>query len=198
MLAELSISCSDCDLGIRTLEGFAYLAVVIDLYSRAWWGWSTQSRHTADAVLQALHMVVWRRRPKPRVLIHSDQGSQFTITYWATFIRAHNLEHSMSCRGSCHDNAVAESFSSSLKRERVRRRIYKTRDEARQDGVDYIEMFCNRVRKHARNAMLPPAQFERQQILKEEGGQKFRGYPDIPWLFGKTQLLAFSLSSFSR
>jgi len=154
---------------IRTLEGFAYLAVVIDLYSRRVVGWSMQSRQTTDAVLQALHMAVWRRKPKQRVLIHSDQGSQFTSMDWAAFIRAHNLEHSMSRRGNCHDNAVAESFFSSLKRERIRRRTYKTRDEARQDVFDYIEMFYNPVRKQVRNGMLSPAQFERQQILKAEG-----------------------------
>lgn len=81
---------------IRTMEGFAYLAVVLDLYSRRVVGWSLQSRQTTDVVLQALHMAVWRRKPKNRVLIHSDQGSQFTSIDWAAFIRAHNLEHSMS------------------------------------------------------------------------------------------------------
>ena len=154
---------------IRTLEGFAYLAVVIDLYSRRVVGWSMQSRQTTDGVLQALHMAVWRRKPTHRVLIHSDQGSQFTSMDWAAFVRAHNLEHSMSRRGNCHDNAVAESFFSSLKRERIRRRTYKTREEARQDVFDYIEMFYNPLRKHARNGMLSPAEFERQQILKAEG-----------------------------
>jgi putative transposase len=154
---------------IRTQEGFAYLAVVIDLYSRRVVGWSMQSRQTSDVVLQALHMAVWRRKPKQRVLIHSDQGSQFTSLDWAAFIRAHNLEHSMSRRGNCHDNAVAESFFSSLKRERIRRRTYKTREEARQDVFDYIEMFYNPVRKQVRNGMLSPVEFERQQILKAEG-----------------------------
>jgi len=154
---------------IRTLEGFAYLAVVLDLFSRRVVGWSMQSRQTTDVVLQALHMAVWRRKPKGRVLIHSDQGSQFTSMDWAAFIRAHNLEHSMSRRGNCHDNAVAESFFSSLKRERVRRRTYKTREEARQDVFDYIEMFYNPVRKHVRNGMLSPVEFERQQILNAQG-----------------------------
>jgi putative transposase len=88
-------------------------------------------------------MAVWRRKPKTRVLIHSDQGSQFTSMDWASFLRAHNLEHSMSRRGNCHDNAVAESFFNLLKRERIRRRTYKTRVEARQDVFDYIEMFYN-------------------------------------------------------
>ena len=154
---------------IRTMEGFAYLAVVLDLYSRRVVGWSLQSRQTTDVVLQALHMAVWRRKPKCRVLIHSDQGSQFTSMDWAAFIRAHNLEHSMSRRGNCHDNAVAESFFSSLKRERIRRRTYKTRDEARQDVFDYIEMFYNPVRKHVRNGMLSPVEFERQQALMAQG-----------------------------
>jgi putative transposase len=112
---------------IRTLEGFAYLAVVIDLYSRRVVGWSLQSRQTADVVLQALLMAVWRRKPKNKVLIHSDQGSQFTSSDWASFLRAHNLEHSMSRRGNCHGNALAESFFNLLKRERIRRRVYKTR-----------------------------------------------------------------------
>lgn len=154
---------------IRTLEGFAYLAVVIDLYSRRIVGWSLQSRQTADVVLQALLMAVWRRKPKNKVLIHSDQGSQFTSSDWASFLRAHNLEHSMSRRGNCHDNAVAESFFNLLKRERIRRRVYKTRAEARQDVFDYIEMFYNPKRKHARNGMLSPVDFERQHETITEG-----------------------------
>ena len=153
---------------IRTLEGFAYLAVVIDLYSRRVVGWSMQSRQTTDVVLQALLMAVWRRKPKSRVLIHSDQGSQFTSMDWTAFLRAHNLEHSMSRRGNCHDNAVAESFFNLLKRERIRRRTYKTRIEARQDVFDYIEMFYNPKRKHVRNGMLSSVAFERQQKMRTE------------------------------
>ncbi|WP_454611407.1 IS3 family transposase [Labrenzia sp. MBR-25] len=153
---------------IKTLEGFAYLAVVIDLYSRRVVGWSIQSRQTTDVVLQALLMAVWRRKPKHKVLIHSDQGSQFTSMDWASFLRAHNLVHSMSRRGNCHDNAVAESFFNLLKRERVRRRTYKTRVEARQDVFDYIEMFYNPKRKHVRNRMLSPVEFERQQEMNSE------------------------------
>lgn len=154
---------------IRTLEGFAYLAVVIDLYSRRVVGWSMQSRQTTDMVLQALLMAVWRRKPKSKVLIHSDQGSQFTSKDWASFLKHHNLEHSMSRRGNCHDNAVAESFFNLLKRERIRRRTYGTRAEARQDVFDYIEMFYNPTRKHVRNGMLSPVEFERQQKMKTEG-----------------------------
>ena len=166
---------------IRTQEGFAYLAVVIDLYSRRVIGWSMQSRQTTDLVLQALLMAVWRRKPKRKVLIHSDQGSQFTSMDWAfagslgpvaftrSLLRSHNLEHSMSRRGNCHDNAVAESFFNLLKRERIRRRTYRTREEARQDVFDYIEMFYNPKRKHARNGMLSPAEFERRQMMRHEG-----------------------------
>lgn len=151
---------------IKTYEGFSYLAVVIDLFSRRVVGWSMQSRQTTDLVLQALLMAVWRRKPKERVMIHSDQGSQFTSMDWASFLKQHNLEHSMSRRGNCHDNAVAESFFNLLKRERVRRKTYRTRAEARQDVFDYIEMFYNPQRKHVRNGMLSPAHFEKNHKLK--------------------------------
>lgn len=154
---------------IKTTEGFAYLAVVIDLYSRRVVGWSMQSRQTTDLVLQALLMAVWRRKPAGKVLIHSDQGSQFTSIGWTSFLKQQNLEHSMSRRGNCHDNAAAESFFSLLKRERIRRKTYKTRDEARQDVFDYIEMFYNSQRKHVRNGMLSPIKFEAQQKLNPQG-----------------------------
>jgi len=154
---------------IKTYEGFSYLAVVIDLFSRKVVGWAMQSRQTTDLVLQALLMAVWRRKPKEKVLIHSDQGSQFTSMDWASFVKHHNLEHSMSRRGNCHDNAVAESFFNLLKRERIQRRTYRTRDDARQDVFDYIEMFYNPIRKHANNGLLSPVEFERQQKLKPQG-----------------------------
>lgn len=106
----------------------------------------------------ALPMAVWRRKPKKRLLIHSDQGSQFTSMDWASFLRAHNLEHSMGRRGNCHDNAVAESFFNLFKHERMRRRSYKTRTEARQDVFDYIEMFYNlRVNMCGTGCRHPPS-----------------------------------------
>ena len=110
-------------------------------------------------------MVVWRRKPRDKVLIHSDRGSQFTRIDWASFLKQHNLGHSMSRRCNCHDNAVAESFFNLLNRKRFRRKIYKTRDEARQNVFDYIEMFYDPKRKHVRNGMLPPIEFETQQKL---------------------------------
>lgn len=103
---------------------------------------------------------MWRRKPKSRVLVHSDQGSQFT-GMTAAFLKHHNLEHSMSRRGNCHDNAVAESFFNLLKRERIRRRTYRTREAARQDVLDCIEMFYDPRRKQVRNGMLSPVEFER-------------------------------------
>ena len=142
-----------------------YLAAVIDLFSRRVVGWSMQSRQTSDLVLRALLMAAWRRKPKHAVLVHSDQGSQFTSIEWAAFLKHHNLEHSMSRRGNCHDNAVAESFFNLLKRERIRRKTYRTRDEARQDVFDYIEMFYNPIRKHVRNGMLSPVKFEWKQKI---------------------------------
>ena len=155
---------------IRTHEGWLYLAVVIDLFSRRVVGWSAQPRMTTGLALQALLAAVWRRKPKTKVTIHSDQGSQFTSREWQVFLAQHNLEPSMSRRGNCHDNAVAESFFQLLKRERIRRRTYLTREDARQDVFDYIEMFYNPKRKHTNNGMLSPVDFEtRQQKLNEAG-----------------------------
>jgi putative transposase len=99
-------------------------------------------------VLDALLMALWRPRPKP-VMVHSDQGCQFTGHDWQDFLREHNLVSSMSRRGNCHDNAVAESFFQLLKRERIRRQIYATADDARKaDVFNYIEMFYNPKRRH--------------------------------------------------
>ena len=108
-------------------------------------------------------MAVWRHKPKDKVLIHWEQGSQFISMDWASFLKHHNLVHSMSRRGNCHDNAVAESFFNLLKRERIRRRVYRSRDEAREDVLDYIEMLYNPKRKHVRNGVLSPVEFEKQQ-----------------------------------
>jgi len=155
---------------IRTHEGWMYLSVVIDLFARRVVGWSAQPRMTTDLALQALLMAVWRRKPASRVTVHSDQGSQFTSREWRSFLAQHNLEPSMSRRGNCHDNAVAESFFQLLKRERIRRRTYPTRDDARRDVFDYIEMFYNPKRKHTNNGMLSPVDFEiRQQKMNKAG-----------------------------
>ena len=140
--------------------------MVIDLFSRQVVGWSMQSRINADLVLDALLMAVWRRKPKNEVLIHSDQGSQYTSDDWQRFLKAHNLVCSMSRRGNCYDNAVAESFFQLLKRERVKRKTYKDRESARQDIFNYIEMFYNPVRRHGNNDGVSPAEFDRQHFAK--------------------------------
>lgn len=147
---------------IRTHEGWMYLAVVIDLFSRHVVGWSMQSRMQTDLVLQAMTMAVWRRKPARGLMIHSDQGSQFTGHDWQDFLKAHGIECSMSRRGNCHDNAVAESFFQLLKRERIRRKIYTTQDDAKSDVFNYIEMFYNTQRQHGHNDGLSPVEFERR------------------------------------
>ena len=151
---------------IRTHEGWLYLAVVIDLYSRKVIGWSMKSCMQTILVLDALLMAVWRRKPDSQVIIHSDQGSQFTSQEWLSFLKDHNLEPSMSRRGNCYDNAVAESFFHLLKTERVRRKTYKTRELARQDIFHYIELFYNPKRRHANNGMLSPVDYEMAAKMK--------------------------------
>lgn len=147
---------------IRTHEGWLYLAVVVDLFSRKIIGWSMQSRMTKDIALNALLMVVWRRNPEKQVLVHSDQGSQYTSHEWQSFLKSHGLEGSMSRRGNCHDNAVVESFFQLLKRERIKKKIYGTREEARSDIFDYIEMFYNSKRRHGSSEQMSPTEYENQ------------------------------------
>ena len=147
---------------ISTHEGWLYLAVVVDLFSRKIIGWSMQSRMTKDIVLNALLMAVWRRNPQKQVLVHSDQGSQYTSHEWQSFLKSHGLEGSMSRRGNCHDNAVAESFFQLLKRERIKKKLYGTREEARSDIFDYIEMFYNSKRRHGSSDQMSPTEYENQ------------------------------------
>jgi putative transposase len=147
---------------IRTHEGWLYLAVVLDLFSRQIVGWSMQSRMDKELVVSALLMALWKRKPKQIVMIHSDQGSQFSSYEWQAFLKEHNLKQSMSRRGNCHDNAVVESFFQLLKRERIKRKTYASRAKAREDIFDYIEMFYNPVRRHGYNNGLSPVVYEKQ------------------------------------
>ena len=146
---------------IRTWQGWLYLAAVVDLYSRKVVGWSMKATLSRELVLDALLAAVWRRKPASEVLVHSDQGSQFGSDDFKRFCKAHRLQPSMSRRGNCWDNAVMESFFSSLKKERIRKRIYKTRDMARADVFDYIEVFYNRSRRHSHLGDISPEAFER-------------------------------------
>ena len=146
---------------IRTWQGWLYLAVVMDLHARKIVGWSMKPTLARELVLDALLMALWRRKPQQRVLVHSDQGTQYGSEDWMRFCQANNLDPSMSRRGNCWDNAVAESFFSSLKKERIRKRIYKTRELARADIFDYIEVFYNRIRRHSHLGGVSPEAFER-------------------------------------
>lgn len=148
---------------IRTYEGWLYLAVVIDLYSRAIIGWSMKPSMVTEIALDALLMAVWRRKPKQPVIIHSDQGSQFGSDDFVRWCKDNKLIPSMSRRGNCYDNAVAESFFSNLKKERIKRKIYSTREEAKSDIFDYIEVFYNRTRRHSFLNQLSPMAFEQLQ-----------------------------------
>ncbi len=149
---------------IRTWQGWIYLAVVLDLHSRKVVGWSMKPSLEKRIVLDALLMAVWRRRPTNEVIVHSDQGSQYGSGEWLRFCREHRLLPSMSRRGNCYDNAVAESFFSSLKKERIGKKVYKTRDEARADLFDYIEVFYNRLRRHSHLGGVSPDAFEDASI----------------------------------
>lgn len=132
---------------IRTGEGWLYLAVIIDLYSGLVVGWSMSHTMEKQLVIQAVLMALWQRQHDGPVILHSDRGSQFTSHEYQLFLTDHNIVSSMSAVGSCYDNAAAESFFGLLKRERVNRRCYTTRTEARSDIFDYIERFYNQRKK---------------------------------------------------
>ena len=153
---------------IRTWQGWLYLAVVMDLFSRKVVGWATGSTLRGELVLDAVLMAVRRRRPRG-TLVHSDQGTQFGSDAWRRFCRSNRLEPSMSRKGNCWDNAVAESFFSSLKKERIKKQIYKNRDLALADVADYIVAFYNRTRRHSHLGGLSPEQFESAHKARRQG-----------------------------
>lgn len=142
------------------------MTVVLDLFSRQVIGWSMKHNPRSDLVIDALLMALWRRQPKQTVLVHSDQGIQYTCSDWRKFLADNDLEASMSRKGNCHDNAVAESFFSLLKGERIKRKIFKTRDEARAEIFNYIEFFYNPTRRHGNNDGLSPMEYEKRYYEK--------------------------------
>jgi transposase InsO family protein len=150
-----------------TNEGWLYLAVIIDLFSRQVVGWSLSSRMTKELVMNALRMAYWQRKPAAGLLFHSDRGSQYCSTDFQKMLKSYKMVSSMSRKGDCWDNSVAESFFGSLKTERVFFSNYRTREEARQDVVDYIEMFYNSRRRHSYLGYLSPRQFEKMRLLKQ-------------------------------
>ena len=137
---------------IRTGEGWLYLAVIIDLYSRLVIGWSMSHRMEKQLVIQAVLMALWQKEHTDAVILHSDRGSQYTSHEYQLFLKSHGIVSSMSAVGSCYDNAAAESFFGVLKRERVNRRRYVTRAEARADVFDYIERFYNQRKQRQLNS----------------------------------------------
>ena len=153
---------------VYTNQGWLYLAVVMDLYSRRIIGWSMDrwiSRHLA---LDALSMALNQRRPEGDLIHHSDRGSQYTSDDFRDELKRQGIESSMSARGNCYDNAVVESFFGVMKRERVNRVRYRTRDEARADIFEYIECFYNRKRRHGYLGNISPVAFEEKTIGRYE------------------------------
>lgn len=153
---------------IWTQEGWLYLAVVIDLFSRKVVGWSMRSRMTAQLVCDALTMAIWQRRPAAGLIHHSDRGSQYASHKFRKLLEDYQLTGSMSRKGNCWDNAVAESFFGSLKQERVQWRHYQTRHEAQQDVLQYISMFYNSQRLHSYLNYRSPNQYEMDMAVMKK------------------------------
>ena len=145
---------------VWTTEGWLYLAVVLDLYSRAVIGWAMGTRLTGDLAQHALTMALTHRKPTTGLLHHSDRGSQYAARRYQRLLSAHGITSSMSRTGNCWDNACVESFFGTLKRELVYHRHYVTREEATQDIFEYIEVFYNRKRRHSTLGYHSPAEYE--------------------------------------
>lgn len=145
---------------IRTSQGWLYLAIVLDLYSRRVVGWAFSGQPNSELSTRALQLAVQHRRPEQPLLFHTDQGVQYSSDQFQRSLRTHGITASMSRRGNCLDNAVTERFFRSLKTERVNTRQYKTRQEAMEDIADYIEPFYNRIRRHSTLGNLSPAAYE--------------------------------------
>lgn len=145
---------------VPTEEGWLYLATVIDLYSRKVIGWSMDSRMKAELVNNALLMAIWQRKPTADIVWHTDRGSQYASDSHRAIIKQHHIKQSMSRKGDCWDNAVAESFFGSIKTEAIHHHKFKTREEAKHVIFEYIEVFYNRIRIHSANDYLSPVDYE--------------------------------------
>lgn len=149
---------------IWTAEGWLYLAVVLDLFSRRIVGWSMKDMMTAQMVADALMMAIWRRGRPKTLMHHSDQGSQYTSEAFQRLMTDNGVTCSMSRSGNVWDNAAVESFFSSLKTERIGGKVYRTRDQARADLFDYIERFYNPRRRHSTLGYQSPVQYEKSAM----------------------------------
>ena len=150
---------------VWTQEGWLYLAVLLDLYSRKVVGWSLGSRMDVGLVKGALEMAMGRRNPEPGLIHHTDRGSQYACHGYRDMLSKHGMVCSMSGKGECLDNAVAERFFGSLKREWTSYHHYETRQEARDDIIEYIEMFYNSNRKHSYLGYLSPNEYEEFDLV---------------------------------
>ena len=148
---------------IATAEGWLYLATVIDLYSRKIVGWSMSDRMKADLVNNAMLMAIWQRKPSEGLVWHTDCGSQYASDSHRKILAEHRIIQSMSRKGNCFDNAVAESFFHTLKMELIYQNKFKTREKAKNVIFEYIEVFYNRIRVHSTNNYLSPVDYEKIQ-----------------------------------
>ncbi len=155
---------------LRTWQGWLYLVAVQDLYSRRIVGWAMADHMRAELVVDALQMALARRRPAPGLIWHSDQGSQFVSLAFGQQARAAGIAQSMGSRGDCWDNAVAESFFATIKKELIHRRSWPTRAELSTEVFDYIETFYNRQRRHSTLGQLSPVEFE-TSTLRRDGAE---------------------------
>ena len=152
-----------CDLTyLFTQEGWLYLSVVIDLFSRKVVGWSMSDDTKAPSVAGALQMAIARRKPKAGLIHHSDRGPQYACGFYRQLLSNHGIQASMSRSGNCYDNACAESFFATLKTELVHRMHYRTRAEASASVFEWIECWYNRKRRHSSLGYLSPEAFEAQ------------------------------------
>ena len=152
---------------VPTEEGWLYLATVIDLYSRKVVGWSMSNNMKAELVNNALLMAIWQRKPLAGLVWHTDRGSQYASDSHVEIIKQHHILQSMSRKGNCWDNAVAESFFHTLKTELTHQCKFKSREEARHLIFEYIEVFYNRVRIHSANDYLSPVEYESLGLLQK-------------------------------
>ena len=151
---------------LRTWEGWLYLAAVQDAYSRRIVGWSMADHMRSELVVDALQMAVSRRRPAPGLIHHSDQGSQYVSLAFGQAARDAGIARSMGSTGDCYDNAVAESFFATLKKELVHRRSWPTRRELTSEVFEYLEAFYNRTRRHSTLGYLSPVDYENRTLIK--------------------------------
>ena len=146
---------------VRTRKGWLFLAVVLDLYSRKIVGWSMSDRNNTKLVTDALTMAFWRRKVRSKIIVHSDRGSTYSSFSYRNLITANDGLCSMSRKGDCYDNAVAESFFGSLKTELVDHEDYLTKEQARRSLFEYIELFYNKRRRHSYLDYVSPEEYER-------------------------------------